>query len=205
MANAWKGMTKVNQALFPQFESLKHGRLARIYNIYHDYKEVFKSALMYLKDHPVKSLIQVSGLGALSYVWRNNPDELSFTEHLTENSNKLLMVSDLIRNKESNRQVRQTLAYHTEGRLERKSFGFFSLILLSNLGQECDTYEKHCVYAQPRWTNITERIVDVGILGRWIYLEHAMIDYDINDDEFLNTANTESGTELQPTKSNSRS
>ena len=175
----------MNQALFPQFESLKHGRLAKVYHLVRDYKAVANSAVTYVRERPIKFISQLGIVGLGVYCWSQKPDMQSYADELFKSSNELLQVSSLVRNKASDTFVRDLITSYNQNRLTCRSVGVFSVILRNDFPDECDSYDKNCYYVQPRWTKLHERIVDVGILGRWFMLEKAMVDYDVNEEEFI--------------------
>eukprot|EP00795_Rhopilema_esculentum_P008734 gene8734-14756_t len=180
----WKQLSRVNQALFPQFESLKHGRLAKLFHLVRDYKAVAISGVKYARKRPIKFGSQLIILGSCTYLWTKTPDMQSYENDLFDNSNQLLQVSSLIRNRRSESYIRELIECYYQGRLTCKNFGIFSLVMKSDFGNECDTFDKNCYYRQPRWTTLQERIVDIGFHGRWLFLESYMTDFDVNDEQF---------------------
>lgn len=179
-------VNRINDTLLPQFENLKQRKLGRsAYNVYFDYKTVFKESIIYVKRKPFKSALSFAGVGTVCYVYDKNPDEQSFTDTLMESANKLLQLSDLIRNPTSCSSVQRVLKLHSEGRLRRQSLGLFSIVLEQPLSASCDLYENHCTYVQPRWSSLWSRVVDVGMMGHWFMLERSMVDYDVNEEELL--------------------
>nr|CAD7601450.1 unnamed protein product [Timema genevievae] len=50
----------------------------------------------------------------------------------------------------------------------------------------CGIYSSQCDYLKPRFTELTDRVLDVGFLGRWWILHNIMRDFDVNPIEFLN-------------------
>ena len=181
---AWRKVSKVNQALFPQFESLKHGRLAKVYHLVRDYKAVANAAVKYARDRPIKFLSQLGIVGLATYGWNQRPNMQCYSDQLFKSSNDLLQVSSLIRNKKTDAYVRDLITSYYHNRLVCKNLGLFSVIIQNDFPEDCDSYDKNCYYVQPRWTKLHERIVDIGLLGRWFILEKAMVDYDINEYEF---------------------
>ena len=168
----------------PQFENLKQRKLGRsAYNIFVDYKAVFKDSYLYVKEKPLRSAATSGVLLGLYYLYHENPDVNSYEDALLECSNELLQLSHLIRNPSSDNYVQKLLKYRNQERIRVQSFGILSLVWVSEFGPSCDLYEKHCEYVQPRWNSFPQRMIDVGILGHWYFLEKAMIDYDVNEAE----------------------
>lgn len=181
---SWKSISKFNQALFPQFESLKQGRLAKVYYLIRDYKAVAKSGVTYARDRPIKLLSQLGIVGLSTYCWIQRPNMQAYADDLFRNSNELLQISRLTRNKKTDLYIRDLITSYYQNRLTCQNLGLFSIIFNNDYPEECDAYDKNCFYMQPRWINIHERIVDFGFLGRWFMLEKMMVDYDVNDEEF---------------------
>ena len=182
------GFKKVNQALFPQFESLKQGRLAKVVNLYTDYKTAFIDTFKYVKKKPFKVGFLVSLISGGCYANHVNPDSVSYTESLLDSSNSHCLISDLIRNKQSSKAVTDLMTYYAQDRLMHVSLGVCSLIMLRPSSAQCDLYENQCKEIQSRWIKIEDwesRILDVGFNNSWYYLQQYMIDYDINDTEFV--------------------
>ena len=69
-----------------------------------------------------------------------------------------------------------------EGRLAYRSFLLFSVVYSAHENSELREFSK--TFLAPRWLEYLDRVVDVGVLGRWHYLENAMLDYDVNEDEW---------------------
>ena len=69
-----------------------------------------------------------------------------------------------------------------EGRLGHQSFFLFSVVYSAHVNTDLCEFSK--TYLSPRWSEYLDRIVDVGCLGKWYYMDNAMLDYDINEDEW---------------------
>ena len=65
------------------------------------------------------------------------------------------------------------------------SLGLCSLVYEVPFDAQASLYQARCWYLQPCGTNFSDRILDVGFVGRWWVLGARMRDCDINDDEFL--------------------
>ncbi|XP_031552996.1 mitochondrial import inner membrane translocase subunit Tim29-like [Actinia tenebrosa] len=175
---------RVNNTLLPQFESLKQHRLGKsAYNIYVDYKNVFVDFLKGIKKRPLKSMVQFGLVGVGYLVYRHNPDENTYYDTVMENNLALLQISNSIRSPESDSYTQSIQKLYNQGRLQRQSFGIFSLMLLKDYGKEYDGYEKHCYYTKTRWVYLWKQVIDIGVLGHWYYLEKSMNDFDINYEE----------------------
>lgn len=184
---AFRNVNRINNMLLPQFENLKQRKLGRsAYNVFVDYKAVFVDFCQYVKKKPLRSATTLATLLGLYYIYEENPGTNSYEDAVLECSNDLLQLSHLIRNPSSDNYVRKLLKYRSQGRIRIQSFGLLSVAYVSEFGPSCDLYENHCKYVQPRWNTFPQRVIDIGILGHWYFLEKAMKDYDINEAELAN-------------------
>ena len=178
---------KINQALFPQFESLKQGRLAKAFILYRDYKQALIDVYKYVSTKPIRATFQLSVLGFCVYASKKNPDFQSYRDALLEASNQHSCISDIIRNKKSNSEIKKLMKLYSEERLRIWNFGIFSLIVINPYSGVFDGFEKQCTTVEARWVdmeNLKKRIADVGFMDRWFIMEKVMLDFDINDEEF---------------------
>lgn len=178
---------QLNQKLFPQFESLKQGRLAKAFDLYRDYKQAFVDVFNYMKEKPLRAGVYSTVLGLASYSNVYNPDFGSYKENLLTASNTHSLISDLIRNKQSIAEVKRLMKLYSEDRLTRYNLGVCSVVMQQKHSTYNDVFEKHCSSMQSRWVYLAEwkeRIVDVGFLGHWYWMDKIMLDFDVNEDEF---------------------
>ena len=182
--SAFRNVNRINNMFLPQFENLKQRKIGKsAYNVFVDYKAVFKEFFQHAKEKPFRSATTLATLLGLYYVYEKNPGVNSYEDSVLDCANELLQISHLIRKPSSDNYVQGILKYRNQERIKIQSFGFLSLVWVSEFGPSCDLYEKHCEYVQPRWRTFPQRVIDIGILGHWWYLEKAMKDYDINEAE----------------------
>ena len=182
--SAFRNVNRINNMFLPQFENLKQRKLGRsAYNVFVDYKAVFKDSYLYAKEKPLRSATTLGVILGLYYLYHENPDVNSYEDALLDCANELLQISHLVRNPSSDNYVQKLLKYRNQERIRIQSFGILTLVWLSEFGPSCDLYEKHCEYVQPRWKSFPQRVIDIGILGHWYFLEEAMKDYDVNEAE----------------------
>jgi len=182
-----KSARAVNQRLFPQFESLKQGRLAKVFDLYRDYKQVTVDVVQYIKTKPLRFTIYSCTFGGVLYGFYNNPNMATYTDQLLESCNRHSLISDLIRNERSNDYLKELMNYRNQDRLVHWNFGIVSIILAEPYSRFHDKFEKHVSNLKYRWyrpEDWKERIIDVGFLNQWYYLDRIMIDYDVNEKEF---------------------
>ena len=149
-----------------------------------DYKEVGKEILQDMKTHPFKSTVYISTIGVTVYFCKHNPTEDNFREQLQNNANDLLLLSDLIRNPVSDNHIQKLVRSYNEGLVRRLNLGICSLMWLDNYDKQVDVYQAQCKSLKVGWLEMRDRIIDIGVLDKWIYMEKAMIDYDINPAEW---------------------
>ena len=153
-----------------------------------DYKMVAIETAQDMKARPVKSSIILGILGSVGYLIATNPDETSYREHIISCSNDLLQLSDLIRNPSSDKHIHDIMWAYNQGRVRRFTLGVCSFMWIDHYSKDADIYEAKCKHLKVGWTEFHKYIVDVGVNGRWLNLEKAMIDYDINPNEWKDVA-----------------
>lgn len=123
-------------------------------------------------------------VGAVGYLFWNNPSEYAFRNSLHENMNKVMMVEAGVRNPNTVKHLEMLSKASNRGELKRYSFGVGSLIFKNNYGSGLDIYHARCPQLKPTYKDYISRIEDVGINGHWLMMERNMIDYDINPNEW---------------------
>ncbi|XP_002732957.1 mitochondrial import inner membrane translocase subunit Tim29-like [Saccoglossus kowalevskii] len=173
-------------------ERLKTGVIGRFWErsvkytkmLLSDYKAVAVDTVTDCKERPFKATFYISSAIFLGYAFYKNPDEESFNSQVVDATNDLLLVSNMTRNPEADQHMQNIIKWGNEGILRRWNLVFFSIMWRDNYTKECALYDARCKYLQPRWKGFEERIVDIGFLGWWYYLNEKMVDYDVNPNEF---------------------
>ncbi|XP_071118872.1 mitochondrial import inner membrane translocase subunit Tim29-like [Haliotis cracherodii] len=193
MASAFKNhaarMAGGVKHLKPSFpEKLKGGRIEKIgdyFNmIFQDYKTVVVETIQDIKKQPVKSSFYISTLAGLGWLYKTNPSETSFRTQLIHSSQDLLLIGEPIRNPTSDNHIQDLSLTLKDGKLRFLSLGILTLVWRTQHSHWTGLYDAQCKQLKPQWSEFHKHIVDVGVLGRWIYLDKAMIDYDINTEEW---------------------
>ena len=180
--NVLKAFDRVNQTLLPQMQTIRDSKLGKpFYLIYVDYKNVFFDFCKFVYKKPLKAVRNFSVTGILIGIWYANPETDSYTSQLMENSNTLLLLSDNVRNPKCNEIIHGLVKLNSENRLSVHNLGFLSLVRQKEHGDISCFYEARCYYLKERWLYMYKDIVDIGFLGKWYFLEKAMVDYDVND------------------------
>lgn len=119
------------------------------------------------------------------YTSRQVPSESSYYGELLDWSNELSLVNKLEQNKVSKSHIERIIHLYANNRLRYINLGLVAIVLEKPTYPECKNYHNTCVHLQPRWWTFYNRIVDVGIYGRWLVIQQKMVDYDINDEYSL--------------------
>ena len=155
-------------------------------NISNDYKTVAVEAVQDARQHPFKTSAYFASLSVAAYFMKTNPTKHQFESQLTERANDVAVVGELIRNPNSDKHIRHLVCCANAGQLRRTTFGVFSVMWIDNYDKAVDIYEARCKLLKVGWFELPERIIDIGVLGHWRWLEKAMTDYDINPAEWDN-------------------
>ena len=182
-----KAFGQINRTLLPQMQTIRESKLGKpFYLIYVDYKNVFFDFCQFIYKKPLKAARNFSVLGVLAGIWYTNPEGDTYAAQLMENANTLSLLSNKVRNPKCNETIQQLVTLNSENRLTVHNFGLFSLVRQKEHDDTSCVYEEKCYYLKERWLYMYKDIVDVGLLGKWYFLEKAMVDFDVNDVELPN-------------------
>lgn len=175
-----------NQLKLP--EKYKGGRLEKLSHYWksllEDYGAAVNDIVADSRSRPRKAAVILSGLGMLGVMVKTNPDETSFRDAVAESSNRLLLLSDAIRNPASESHVRHLEYCLNKRSLRTVNLLFFTLVWENDFGSGCDAFAAHCSYLRPAWLDFHKRVLDIGILDTWCWLTYKMRDHDVNTDEW---------------------
>lgn len=168
--------------------------IAYVKRIVLDYKEAGLDTIKKAQDKPYKAL----GYGILSGVsfllYKRNPDKINYDDKRKLYHEDMIMCGSTY-NKKSEYYLKELNRLDYSDQLEYRSFIFFSLILIKRYNDYNDIYEKQCaelnnpnkynIFNLPnRLLKFMSRIVDIGIMDNWRYLEKNLKDFDIDEDEW---------------------
>ena len=153
-------------------------------NIIDDYVYVFKEIGSDIKTYPIRSTVYTSSLLGFVYLWKTNPGESMFKEQLANNNNTLLLIGQPIRNPFADKFMTTVNDCYNNGTLKYLNLGVCSVMWVDNYGKEADLYLARCPPLKVGWLDMKDRIVDVGILNKWWFIETAMENWDINPQEW---------------------
>lgn len=163
-------------------------------NLANDYKSVALDTVQDCKDRPVKATLYGGLLSFLFAAYKTNPDEASFREQLIDAYVDMGLVNPVVRNPAAYEHVDHLNQLDSARVLKSINFAFFTLIVRLDYDPKCGVYVSQCDYLKPSYFSyLTERVVDVGVLGSWRVLNHKLRDYDVNPAEW-NDVNQDSGT-----------
>jgi len=154
-------------------------------NIMLDYYEVFTDIIKSAREHRFRSIVGLIGVGAAVYSNKKVPDELNFQAELLDSANELSLVTETEQNRISKAYVERTLDLYSHKRLKYVNLGLVALIMELPAYPDLKSYQQTCTHLQPRWWTFYQRIIDIGVYGRWVVLQRKMIDYDINDTDWI--------------------
>ena len=181
------------QTRYLSLERLKGGRIERIgkylLSILNDYKVAVVDLGKDMKSRPVKAGIYLSILAGTGVLVKTKPSTDSYNAAVIEKTHDLLLIGDLIRNKHSEEYVKDIVSSLKDGQLRFLNLGVCRLVWRSDYSSWLKLYNAQCTHLKPRWIEFHKHVVDVGVCGQWIYLDRAMEDYDINDDEWKDLKN----------------
>ena len=62
--------------------------------------------------------------------------------------------------------------------------GVCSFMWVDDYSSESDLFKVKCSPLKVGWRDMPQRIIDIGVLGKWWWIEKAMVDYDIHEEDW---------------------
>ncbi|RUS83081.1 hypothetical protein EGW08_009167 [Elysia chlorotica] len=174
---ATKVASKANIGLLKRF-----GNYLKI--IADDYKAVAQETVQDITSGSIKAAVYLSGLVSLGILHKANPSERDLDTVLMESAHDLSLVGESIRSREADEFVDKLCSARRDGRLHHTNLGILSLVWVSEHRDELDLYSAKCKHTNLPWYQWHEKVVDVGILGKYMTLNRLMKDYDVNPSEW---------------------
>lgn len=151
-----------------------------VVNICEDYATVFKEFVEDAREAPLKSLVYAAAVGGLGGLIATRPTQDDLHTALTSASCALALVPRSARNPRAVKYVERARELQGARRLRYQNLLFVALLIEENVADEC---KNPAVLAEARlqwhafdwkaWWD--ERVVDIGVAGKWRYLEEAMV------------------------------
>jgi len=154
--------------------------------VYNDYKQVLIDTRNEARDRPLKASIIGSFLSLMAYCALKNPNEDDFRQQLIDSQNNLSTVPKSITRRTSCDHVLELSQLCNEKLVRYQSFGFFSILYLIDCSPNCCLFSNQCQYLKPKLKSyFFDRFIDIGFVGKFRFLDYYMIDYDINQNEWI--------------------
>jgi hypothetical protein len=151
---------------------------------------VTKETYQDITSGSIKASVYLSGLVAAGILMKSNPSAIDLENELLECAQDISLVGAPIHNKETVRFVDSLISAQMDGLLHHTNVGLFSLVWLSDDRDELDLYSAKCNHVHVPWYQWYKRIVDMGILGKFVILSRKMQNYDIDEEAWISNTNT---------------
>jgi len=153
--------------------------------LYADYRDVFTETVADARARPRRAGVYLSILGGLGYCVATNPTVRSYISDITKFDTEVSLVHKSVRNPRAERYLQGLRKLEMAGVIRYQSLGILTLVWRDNEDKGNGIYHSSCNYIKPRWSEIlTERLIDVGFLGKWWLLNENMTDFDVNPEEW---------------------
>ena len=146
-----------------------------------DYIEVTKDLLIEARQRPLKTVVYLFTGSLVVTTWRKRPNYASYLKEVMEYSNEMGMCNESLINPQAKRYIDNVIMLNADGRLRYVNLGLCGIVIRRSYSPYCANYAETCEYLQPRIWKTFERIVDIGVWGRWVQLEKRMVDFDVNE------------------------
>jgi hypothetical protein len=154
--------------------------------ILNDYKAVTKDTVQDITSGSIKASAYLTGLVAAGILMKSNPSARDLDNAIIESAHEISLIGAAIRSKKADSFVDFLRTSQRDGLLHHTNLGLFSLVWLSDNRDEVDLYKAQCKHVHIPWYQFHKRIVDVGILGKFVTLSRNMQDYDVNEEAWDN-------------------
>ena len=154
-----------------------------IKNIVSDYTETFKNFGSYYRKKPVKCSIFSSVLLLISFFTHYCPDADSYSDLITCNTNVICLISPKLRNRAAQREIFYLKQLQDEGRISTFPVGPCRIAYIRRTPLSNRLYSLNCKFLIPSNLKFYNRILDVGFMHKWWYIDRAMIDFDVTNEE----------------------
>lgn len=173
----------------PKFAPIMSSMYNKLYlyfkNLYTDYSEVFKEARQGARKSPLRASLYGAATILVLNMFRTNEGLRSYTSEVVGACNRIGSVAESCRNPRSSRFVGQMGELNCHGLLRQVDLGFSTLIYKADTNPENALFRYNCAYLRPSIKEFfNERIIDLSILGHWLFLEFNMKDYDLNEEQY---------------------
>ena len=166
-----------------RLKSMRQYWASKLKEIALDYKSSFAGTLEAAKLRPIRTVFY-TGCTITGYVaYKSTPSEAKYIAALVESSNEMLLCGGE-RSQHTDEYLQSILKFWAKGMLRYKHLGFCSVMYSSEHSKDTKSYKAISKYANPRWLDFKDQLIDVGVFGRWWKLNYTMTDYDVDFAQF---------------------
>uniref|UniRef100_A0A0N4ZR98 Peroxisomal membrane protein PEX31 n=1 Tax=Parastrongyloides trichosuri TaxID=131310 RepID=A0A0N4ZR98_PARTI len=171
----------------PLFNRVKEALKEYLHRLKNDYKGSFEDAITDSKAKPHKALTLLSVSIFSTYAFMTNPSKESFRRIMAEKRTKMALIPPTIHNPKTVDAINEREKLFIQKRLKFIDFFLFTLVVKTKFDSTLYTAESQDPNLKDwYWNEILKNIVDIGAFNKFWYLEKAMNNCDINDNEFVN-------------------
>ena len=156
-----------------------------------DYAHVFKDLFTSARSHPLKATAYISVGSLLVAAVKKRPDYTQYLNDVLTYGNELSMCSDMVRNPTAVNYIDDIIKHHYDRSLTYINLGVVALIMRNPHSAQCSNFRETCSSLQPRLWTCGERVMDVGVWGRWLLLDTNLKDFDVNTEQLSHLSNQE--------------
>lgn len=123
-------------------------------------------------------------LSTLAIVSQLRPSYDDYRNSLLLKALDIWSVPASIRNKNSFSYINNLVRLESEKKLRYINLGLVTIIWRDDYNSDSRVYKCICPFTTADYRSMSSRIIDWGFCGRWGGLENAMLDYDIDSDQW---------------------
>ena len=168
----------------PKKLTLREKATIYLKNLYKDYRDVYFETLQEAKAKPKKATFYIILVGGILYCIWSVPEERNYFQDFIGCRENLELCAPAIRNPDTEKYINDLNKLEMKGLLRYQSLGLFSIMWRHNEDPMLAVYYARCEYLQPLYSEMWDRLIDVGFAGRWWILRKKMEDYDVNYKEW---------------------
>lgn len=153
-------------------------------NAANDYQTTFKEMWKGFVTSPEKSIFKLLAVGVVGYGMHECPQEQEYLAQLADYNNRLVLLPESVRSATATEYIQDIMAAKCQGRLSFYNFGLVSVATKSEEPADLRLFTK-TTFNMGYFDSLLyfrDHICDIGFRGRWMRMDEAMVDYDINDD-----------------------
>ena len=149
-----------------------------------DYKVAIVETGQSMKDNPKKTFLWFAVIGGSTACCVMNPDETDYRDNLVTRMHEVIFIGKPIRNPACMEYLESIEWFYNCDEIKRINLGVCSVMMHTGKSKSSALYKDTCSYLQPSFTEMFDRILDIGFWNKWWVLEKMMVDCDINPDEW---------------------